>query len=412
MQIKPRAEFRNGYVTLPEKDDEASFHVNNRVRLQFGYTSKRVDVVVQPQYVYVWGQNRFNAVDESAFGMHQAYAQMNLYGKGIDSSHNLELLAFRIGRQELNFDGGRILSNLDWAPQGIKHDAAIFLLKNNGWTVHAGGGFNQDGPRIFGTEFNGNMYKSFQMVRVNKKTKSFNGSLLFFKEDFQNFTPPDSTGLIVADGVNSKINAGTYLNYAINDKLSFAAEYYAQFGKNSDGRDNNAYVFNATIIGKVANGKVIIAPGVDIASGNDGLNTTDSVNRFFMPTYGINHKFYGFMDYFYTISPFGNAGLKDFHIRNTFMINPKWNTGFHIHYFMTAENINDELNLGTAANPYLGTEFDFVVNYAFTSEAKLQFGACYMTASSTMQQIKNVGQDSRTNGVFSYLQFMFTPKFL
>ena len=59
---------------------------------------------------------------------------------------------------------------------------------------------------------------------------------------------------------------------------------------------------NAQLVWKAIEGKLVITPGIDIVSGNDGLEA-DPVNHAFNPTYGINHKFYGFMDYFYTSSP-------------------------------------------------------------------------------------------------------------
>ena len=410
MQVKPRMEYRDWYLTLPPSGAEAGFHTNDRIRLQFAYTSPKVEVVVQPQYVYVWGQNTFNAASEANFSMYQGYAQMNFIGKAIDSTHRLDKFGLRLGRQELNYDGGRFLSNLDWAPQGIRHDAALFILEDNGWTLHAGAGFNQEAPRVFGTTFNGNLYKSFQMVWLHKQHQKFSGSILMFKDDFQRFQI-DTTGNSIADGVNSRITAGTMLEFKLTDNLSIGGEFYMQRGKDNGGNTLETSLVNLHVTGVLANGKVNITPGFDIASGSDGLNLEDTVNRFFNPTYGINHKFYGFMDYFYVASPFGNAGLQDFYVRSTFKLNSKWNTWLHLHYFASANNINSAENPGTAADPYLGTEIDWIVNHQFADNVQIQFGACYMAASSTMQQIKNVGPNGGNSGVFTYLQFMFTPKF-
>ncbi len=410
LQFKPRSEFRNGYASLPDTSDTPSFHVNNRARLRLKYSSPRIEVVAQPQYIYVWGQNTFNAINESAFGMHQAYAQMNLLGKTIDSTHRLDLLAFRIGRQEFNFDGGRILSNLDWAPQGIKHDAAIFLLKDGGWTVHAGAGFNQNNPTLFGTTFTSNMYKSMQLVRVNHKAKRAEGSLLFFKEDFQRFTVIDTAGTLAPDGVNSKINVGGQVIVKPVKGLSASVEYYSQLGMNAAGQDISSSLLSAALFIKPMDGKFTFSPGFDLVSGNEQGVTQDEVNRFFAPTYGINHKFYGLMDYFFVMSPFGDAGLEDYFLRTSFRYSNTLSMQLQLHYFRSAETIFDFQNQST--DPYLGTEIDWVVDYHFTPEAHIQFGACYMMASPTMQVVKGVSENSSTNGFFSYLQFQFTPKFL
>ena len=268
MQVKPRMEYRDGYLTLPPSGAEAGFHTNDRIRLQFAYTSPKVEVVVQPQYVYVWGQNTFNAASEANFSMYQGYAQMNFMGKAIDSTHRLDKFGLRLGRQELNYDGGRFLSNLDWAPQGIRHDAALFILEDNGWTLHAGAGFNQEAPRVFGTTFNGNLYKSFQMVWLHKQHQKFSGSILMFKDDFQRFQI-DTAGNSIADGVNSRITAGTMLEFKLTDNLSIGGEFYMQRGKDNGGNTLETSLVNLHVTGVLANGKVNITPGFDIASGSD-----------------------------------------------------------------------------------------------------------------------------------------------
>ncbi|HAE34845.1 MAG TPA: hypothetical protein PK742_04875 [Chitinophagales bacterium] len=410
MQFKPRMELRDGYQTLPVDGTTPAFHTNTRVRLQMGYTSNRVEVVAQPQYIYVWGQNSFNSSADNNFSLYQAYAQLNLAGKTIDSTAAIDKVAFRIGRQELNYDGGRILSNLDWAPQGIRHDAALFILEDGVWSLHAGAGYNQDGPANFGSNFSKNYYKSFQMVRLHREGKAFKGSLLFFKDDFQQFET-DSLGIPYSTEVTGRINAGTWLSYAISPQLSVEGEYYVQKGKDPTGNDLNAWLMNAQLVWKAIEGKLVITPGIDIVSGNDGLEA-DPVNHAFNPTYGINHKFYGFMDYFYTSSPFGSGGLQDIFVRTSYKINNDWNTWVHFHYFASAGNINDVSDPGNAADPYFGTEVDWVLNYRFDQTTQLQFGAATMLGSSTLQQVKGQPATDGGMGFFSYLQFQFTPKFL
>jgi hypothetical protein len=410
LQFKPRMEYRDGYMTLPSENSEPSFHVNNRVRLQLGYTAKKLEVVVQPQYVYVWGQNAFNSAADNNLSMYQAYAQLNLYGKNIDSTHTVDQFALRLGRQELNYDGGRILSNLDWAPQGIRHDAALFILEHKGWSIQAGAGFNQESATLFGSTYSKNMYKSFQMIRLHKEGERFNGSLLLFKDDFQKFLY-DSAGNATADGINSRINAGTYLNVKLSNHLDIESEVYTQQGTDQAGAQLNAWLFNLQLTYKAINGNLTVTPGIDYVSGNNGL-ATDSINRSFFPTYGINHKFYGYMDYFYVASPFGTAGLQDVFVRTSYKINGKWGTALHMHYFSTANNINDVNDPGKAADPYLGTEVDWILNHQFADNAHIQFGACMMLGSETLKQIKGLPETAASTGMFTYLQFVVTPRFL
>lgn len=409
LQFKPRMEYRDGYMTLPAENSTPAFHVNNRVRLQLGYSNKKLEVVAQPQYVYLWGQNAFNSAADNNLSMYQAYAQLNFCGKNIDSTDRLDKFSLRLGRQELNYDGGRILSNLDWAPQGIRHDAALFILENKGWSLNAGAGFNQESATLFSTSYSKNMYKSFQMIRLHKEGNKFKGSLLLFKDDFQKFLY-DSAGNATADGVHSRVNAGSYLYFKLTDNLDLESEVYTQQGKDQTGAQLNAWLLNVQLTYKAVNGNLTVSPGVDFVSGNNGL-ATDSVNRSFFPTYGINHKFYGYMDYFYVASPFGSAGLQDIFVRTSYKINGKWGTALHMHYFSTANNINDVNDPGKAADPYLGTEVDWILNHQFADNAHIQFGACMMMGSETLKQIKSLPETASSTGVFSYLQFVVTPKF-
>ena len=97
-------------------------------------------------------------------------------------------------------------------------------------------------------------------------------------------------------------------------------------------------------------------------------------------------------------------------LRTSYKINNDWNTWVHFHYFASAGNINDVSDPGNAADPYFGTEVDWVLNYRFDQTTQLQFRAATMLGSSTLQQVKGQPATDGGMGFFSYLQFQFTPK--
>lgn len=414
-EFKPRMEYRNGYKTLPMENADAAFQVNERTRLSFDYRSKRFNLKITPQHTGLWGQNIYNTSSESNFSIYEAYADLNLAGKELNADCNIDLLKLRMGRQELNYDEGRILSNLDWAPQGIRHDAAIFMLEDNGWQVHAGAGFNQQTEVLFGTAFSGNYYKSMQMIRVHRKFSKLDVAALFFKDDYQNFVT-DSAGNSIADGINSRIHLGTKLQWIITEKVQLNGEFYNQSGNDISGNILNAQLYNLELMIKLAANKLVIKPGFDFLTGNDNVygadETPSTTNNCFSPNYGINHKFYGFADYFYAGNAFGNSGLKDFYLRTSYAITGKFNTWLHLHAFQTYGDIPDKNDASVAVDPYLGTEVDWILNYTFDDQVNVQFGTCFMFGTETMKQIKGLTPEAGNVGNFTYLQFIFKPKFL
>ncbi|MBK6730477.1 MAG: alginate export family protein [Bacteroidetes bacterium] len=414
-EFRPRIEYRDGFKTLPAVDAEPAFLVNERTRLIVDYKSKRVNFRFTPQHTGLFGQNSYINSAENNFSIYEAYADLNLCSKELDSSKGPDLLKFRIGRQALNYDGGRILSNLDWPPQGIRHDAAVLFLEEKGWEVILGAAFNQQSDELTGTAFYGNYYKSLQFARLHHKFKNLDFAVLFLKDDFQNVLT-DSAGIISTNGVNSRITTGTRLKYTVSPGVNIHGEFYQQLGEDLAYNSLNAQLYSIEVEFKLANKKLVITPGVDMLSGNDGVagedQTPENTNRFFTPSYGINHKFYGHADYFYCGNGFGDAGLKDIYIRTSYAFTSKFNTWVHLHAYQSFTEIADLTNPTQSVSPYLGTEIDWLLNYTFDDQVTVQFGTCFMFGSETLKQVKQlIPEETRSVGNFTYLQFKFTPKF-
>ena len=67
------------------------------------------------------------------------------------------------------------------------------------------------------------------MVRLHWKGRPLK-ALCCFKDDFQQFET-DSLGIPYSTEVTGRINAGTWLSYAISPQLSVEGEYPVQKGK-------------------------------------------------------------------------------------------------------------------------------------------------------------------------------------
>ena len=70
-----------------------------------------------------------------------------------------------------------------------------------------------------------------------------------------------------------------------------------------------------------ASSKVKLGLGVEAISGDDA--DTAGVTEAFLPHFGTNHKFNGFMDYFYVGNHVNSVGLLDVHASAVFKLGAK-----------------------------------------------------------------------------------------
>lgn len=164
--------------------------------------------------------------------------------------------------------------------------------------------------------------------------------------------------------------------------LSSIAEAAYQFG-NIAGMDVSAYLLS--LRGQYSFDNSSIALGVDILSGED---SPSSIN-FFAPTFGTNHKFYGFMDYFINI-PLNTmgTGLNDFY--GTFSLVPKeskFSFSLDIHYFIS----NSELFYNNLQTLYVydvfGQEIDLTLKYNFIKGTIIIWGGSVFVPGELMRLI-------------------------
>ena len=119
-----------------------------------------------------------------------------------------------------------------------------------------------------------------------------------------------------------------------------------------------AYLLGLDLTYKASN-KVGLGAGIEIISGNDA--SAGETGAFF-PIYGTNHKFNGFMDYFYVGNHANSIGLFDVHISANFKLNDTSSL------LVKALNFSGEQDLPSGEKS-LGTEIDLVYSKAFKGYA-------------------------------------------
>lgn len=395
-EFRPRTEYRNGFGNLIADDADAGFGISTRIRLNTGYKTDTYKVFISLQDIMVWGENRqiLPYDQNNSFAVFQAWAEINL-GEGFST---------KIGRQVLSYDDQRIMGGLDWAQQGRNHDAALLKYKKETFMLDFGLAFNQDysHPTGFvstGTGYNTTglfSYKTMQYLYLKQAWEKFTGSLLLMNNGFQEFDTGSNP-----DGVSNLQTLGTHLDYK-EGSFGVAVNAFVQTGKRQGEVDvKGAYLLGLDLSYKVSN-KVGLGAGLEIISGNDG--DTGETGAFF-PLYGTNHKFNGFMDYFYVGNHTNSIGLFDVHVSANFKLDDTSSL------MIKALNFSGEQALASGEKS-LGTEVDLVFKKKFKDYA-LVVGYSHLFPSDGMYELKGITEAATSDMQnWGWAMLVIKPKFL
>ncbi|BDD11426.1 hypothetical protein FUAX_38580 (plasmid) [Fulvitalea axinellae] len=389
-QIRPRAEFGNGVKGLQAKDVEGVFGVSQRTRLNFNFTNENLKIGISLQDVRMWGDTKTAVKGDGAkTSIAQAWAEYAFNDK----------FAFKIGRQALSYDDQRVLGGLDWAQQGRWHDALLFKYKAEGFQMHLGGAYNDTSDPMF------NDYKDLHMAWFSKDLGDLNLTALLLNvgkktDDPTNPANEPSTKYMQTFGLNGK--------YAVGD-LKLAASAYLQTGEIM--RGNNVHDVSANQFALRADYKVSdvfgLHGGFEHLSGMDSNKGGAESDDFksFTPIFGTNHKFNGFMDYFYVGNHVGSVGLQDIYFGPTFKVNEKLSTKLTYHYFASSADLYNTENVKQDAG--LGSEVDLTFAYTLSKDIKIVGGYSQMFASDSMEVLKGGDADETQN--WAWLMININP---
>ncbi|TMU56139.1 alginate export family protein [Flagellimonas algicola] len=388
--LRARFEYRHGFNNLfPDNADPAAF-VTQRSRLNLGYRNEMLRLYISVQDVSTWGDTRQLQIgdDNNSFGLFQAWGQLYLD----------ENWSIKAGRQAISYDDQRIFGEVDWTMQGRFHDAALLKYEKDDWKVDLGLAFSQEDQSNEGTGFfiqGFFTYKAMQYAHAKKTWDKSSISFLALNTGFQNFTGIDNDQ---PDGTFYTHTAGSHFSFPI-DEIKFNGNVYYQFGKANATTDLAAYLL--ALEANYKPGKTLFGLGFELISGTDQAG--ESKNKSFFPLYGTNHKFNGFMDYFYVGNHANNVGLNDLYAKVVFATGEKNSLLVKGHYFAAnAAFANDE-------DSYLGTELDLVFNQQLMKYAKINLGYSHMFASESMSLIKGGRPHDNTNN-WAWVQLIIKPE--
>lgn len=154
-QIVTRGEYRMGGFKPDSLDNERyALFALGKYRITADYKRSWLEVKLSPQFSGIWGQ---------------ASAGISLY-EGWAKMQNKDGLFVKIGRQELNYDDGRIIGNDDWTMTAPTHDVVKLGYEGENHKVHLLAAYNQNAENIEAgnTYYSGGLqpYKSMQRFGI------------------------------------------------------------------------------------------------------------------------------------------------------------------------------------------------------------------------------------------------------
>ncbi|MEM6319977.1 MAG: alginate export family protein [Bacteroidota bacterium] len=390
-EVRPRSEYRNGFKTPSSDGKDAAFFTEQRSRLYMDYKDEKYKFRLTMQDVRFWGEipQIFKEEDGNTF-LSEAWGQYFVTKK----------FSVKAGRQIISYDNQRFLGGLEWAQQGRRHDALLFIYedKEKATKFHAGFAYNTDDDvpepaylQSVGANFyslRGN-YKALQYAWFNKELEGGKISLLALNAVNQN---PDSTN-------SSKQTFGFIGSHKVAKKLSLAGDFYYQTGK--IGQNN----VNAFLAGLRATYKTDLTPitvGMEYISGKDDDDTSSDITNF-SPDFGTNHAFNGLMDYFFVGPSNGNVGVMDLFVKTKFKLK-KGTLLVNAHEFMTGSTqLNTE---GRELSKSMGMEIDLVYTVKLAPSVTWNIGYSQLFGTDTLLELRSA--DRKLNN-WGWMMITFKP---
>ena len=384
-ELRPRYENRHGFKTLLETNAKGSNFVSQRTRLNFGFKNEKLRLKIVMQNVRVWGDVGTLSSDDKASALHEAWAEAIVNTK----------TSFKLGRQEIVYDDHRIFGNVGWAQQARSHDALLFKYTPNATNkLDIGLALNSDSQsNVDNLYSNAAGYKSLQYAWCHGVFNKLGVSFLLL-----------NTGIEYLDVNNEQTidymqTIGPRLTYK-SGKFNANAAAYLQTGKSKDSKVKASYF--AGNIGYKFTKEWSLGLGVEQLSGtNSNASSTDI--KSFAPLFGTNHKFNGFMDYFYVGNHANSVGLRDLNMTLGYSKN-KFSAKLIPHLFSAAADVFDG---ATKMDARLGTEIDFTIGYKIAKDINLNAGFSKMFATETMEVLK--GGDKDENNSWAWVMITFKP---
>jgi len=379
-QLVTRGELRIGGFMPDSLDGERISHfAQGKYIVSATYKRSWLEIKLSPKFSSVWGQS------SSGFSLNEGWAKMQSKGG----------LFVKIGRQQLNYDDGRIIGNDDWTMTAPTHDVLKLGYDGDSHKVHILVAYNQNAENVDngGIYYSGGIqpYKTMQTLWYHYDTpkKLFGVSILGMNIGMQSEKDEEPQETYYQQLV------GTYMAFRPKH-WSLEGAFYYQMGKQEHGMPIDAFMASA-IVNVEPSEKYNLTAGYDYLSGDKffaippqgglGLVFHDKV-RGFNAIFGSHHQFYGAMDFFYLSNYVGGftPGLQNLYVSGNVKPVNNLNINAAYHYYAIATNL-DYVNTKT-----LGHSIELTSSFAFSKAVSVSAGYTFMKGSETMELLNKVSE--------------------
>ncbi|MCX8106403.1 MAG: alginate export family protein [Ignavibacterium album] len=334
----------------------------------------KVNFFVQFQDSRVFGEEGSPTTYTANVDLYQGYIKLI---KPFDLDFNVQA-----GRFAMVYGTERFFGASNWSYIGRSFDGVLFSVMPDCWNLdlfaltlnESVSYINNPSPTLYPYPQQETPSQSiYGFYKKNKITDASKFDLVGYYEIDRTDVLPDT------NAIELLTIGGTY--WGSYGDFSTVVEAAYQLG-NRGVRDVNAYMFSLS--GNYKTGITTIGLGADILSGNDP-NKPDKANAY-LPSYGTNHKFYGYMDYFPS-NAFG-LGLNDFYFKTS--INPtdsKFSFAADVHHFMSNQETSD-------GKSTLGQEIDLTVIYKFAQGTNITWGGSLFFPGDIMKVLYSPREDA------------------
>ncbi|MBT8380349.1 MAG: alginate export family protein [Ignavibacteria bacterium] len=358
---------------------------SSRIRLGVAKTfDEKVQLFIQAQDSRVFGSESNTLSNSKNLDLHQGFVKLTkLFGWNF---------SFQAGRFEVSYGTQRFIGAVGWHFVGRSFDGARLTIAPNKWDLDIFALTVKESVSYIGNATS----STYPFPQEPTPASSIYG--IWKKTNIDDANKFDLFGYWEVDrekvGVDScKLNKATFggTYWGIFGNFSTIVEAAYQLGDQA-GKDVSAYLISAQGHYKIGIAKVGL--GADILSGTKPTNR-DKVNTFY-PTYGTNHKFYGFMDYFINI-PVNtlNLGLHDFYFKAKIVPeNSEWEFAADFHHFMSNQTAVSNVNGVSKDVDTFGQEVDLTIGYNFIKGTKLIWGGSFFFQGDIMKSIFDPREDT------------------
>lgn len=400
-ELRTRAEFNNGLMTLPTDNAEAALFVTQRSRLNLKYKNDKFTSFISMQDVRFWGENDIATktgiqTSTKGFGISEAWFDWNF-------SKNWGL---KTGRQIWNYDDGRLLSIRNWNQYGLAYDAFLLHLDKDDFQFHLGSSINNTWPLFNKDSFNPaeNPYETpigYRIKYFNFLWLKFHASKKFtisLSEYMANYLAPNTTSTLY-----TLATTAVHFNYH-TEKTKILANFFYQYGSKSSSFKESSYMF--TLSGKHKINSVEIGAGLDYMSG-DGKNSGA-----FDIMYGARHKYNGWMNYYVIPQSTKDGGLIDLNANIKWSINKQHSVYASFHKFWLEFAAYNYMDGGDYSylNKNLGGELDVNYTYKYNKTFNIQAFFGYYFATETTEFIKSIPRGTSTSPYWASIMLTFKPQ--